>query len=335
MSVFQTTRRTILQLIGSLPIFRAAPSKAADTFSLIPALAPGQVMCYQLESRVVRNSAMAHRTRSTVTLEIVEDLPDGWRARWTSTNSTLLEADPRMRPLLEVMLGLWNGASFDLLLDCGGRVVDLADHEAVRALGEISLERIVAELARDPQRAPMAAPIRAALAPTLAEGGLLAQSLLKEPRILLGAMGQEFRVGEPLEVRTRIPSPLGTGEIPVLGRYKVRGLAPHQAQADIGWLMVIDRAGAAQTVGDEINALLPDAVMTASTAAGQGSGRTPREEIADALSTLDFDDRGDYIVDTTSAWPIRVRHERQVSAGAGSHLEAVEFTPLGDWPTNV
>ena len=335
MSVFQTTRRTILQLIGSLPIFRAAPSKAADTFSLVPALASGQVMRYQMASRVVRNGVVGHQTRSTVTLEIVDDLPSGWLARWTSTNSTLLEADPRIRPLLEAMLSLWDGASIDLLLDEGGRVLGLADPDAVRVLGEASLDRLVALLARDPQRAPMAAPIRAALAPTLAAGGLLAQSLLKEPMILLGAMGQDFRVDEPLEVRTRIASPLGTGEIPVLGRYKVRGLAPQQAQADIGWLMVIDRTSAAQTVGNEINALLPDAVMTEPTAAGQGSRRTPSEEIADALSTLDFDDRGEFIVDTSSAWPIRAHHERKVTAGAGSHFESVEFTLLGDRPTKV
>jgi len=46
MTAFQTTRRTLLQLIGSLPVFRAVQDRAASSFTLVPAFAPGQVMQY-------------------------------------------------------------------------------------------------------------------------------------------------------------------------------------------------------------------------------------------------------------------------------------------------
>ena len=320
MTVFQTTRRTLLKLIGGLPIFRLAQGGAADAFTLVPSLAPGQAMRYRLESHVVRNGTIGHRSRATVTLEIVDRAADGWLARWTSADGELLDADPRVRPMMEVLHALWDGASIDLLLDAGGRVAGLADPDAVRALGETCLDRVIALLADDPQRAPMAAPLRAALAPTLLDGGLLAQSILKEPRILLGAMGHDYRVGEPLEIRTRVASPLGSGEIPVLGRYKVRGIAPREAQADIGWLMVIDQATAARTLGAGIGELT-QALAPAADAS---------ERLSAALATLDLDDRADFIVDTSSAWPVRVSHVRRITADGGSRVDSVEFTRLAD-----
>ena len=328
MTAFQTTRRTLLQLIGSLPVFRAVQGRTVSTFTLVPAFAPGQVMHYRLESHVVRNGTIGHRSRSTVTLEIVDRLAEGWLARWTSSDGELLEADPRIRPVLEAVQGMWDGVAIDLLLGAGGRVEGLADPAAVRALGETCLDRIVALLAADPQRAPMAAPLRAALAPTLEDGARLSQRLVKEPAILLGAMGHDYRVGEPLEVRTRIASPLGSGEIPVLGRYQVRGIASREPQADIGWLMVIDRATAARILGAEI-----DELARGAEAARTGLAGNPQESIADAeasdvLATLDFDDRADFIVDTSSAWPVRVSHVRRVSAGAGSRVDSVQLTRL-------
>ena len=48
------------------------------------------------------------------------------------------------------------------------------------------------------------------------------------------------------------------------------------------------------------------------------------------MGTLDFDDRGDFIVDTATAWPVRVSHIRRVAAAAGSRVDSVELTRLGD-----
>jgi hypothetical protein len=321
---FETTRRTLLALIGGLSVFRTAQSGAADTFTLVPQLAVGQTRRYRQSLQLVHNGLIAYRQRSTVVVEIRERTADGWLARWTSFGSELLEADPRMRPMLEMVQALWDGAAIDLLLDEGGRVAGLADPAAVKALGATSLDRLTALLLADPSRAPMADVLRAAIEPTLTYD-VLARSLLKEPGILLGAMGQDYRVGEPLEVRTRIASPIGSGEIPILGRYQVRGLSSRDARADIGWLMVLDRASAVHTVGTTI---LDVARRT------QASPDRPDEfqeavndsGIADAMATLDFDDRGDFTVDTATAWPVNVRHVRRIAVGSGLRVETVEFT---------
>ncbi len=328
MTVFKTTRRTLLALIGGLSVFRAARSASPETFTLVPKLAQGQVLRYRQDLHLVRNGVIGHRSRSTVTLEIRERIAAGWLARWTSSGVELLEADPRVRPMLEVLQALWDGVAIDLFLDEDGRVAGLADPAAVRALGAASLDRLVVLLVADPARAPMAGPLRAAMQPTLEDGGMLAQSLLKEPGILLGAMGRDYRVGQSLEVRTRIPSPMGSGEIPILGRYQVRGISSRDSRADIGWLMVVDRASAARTLGTEILDIVRRAEPARPTPAGEQAGGVSESTVTDAMATLDFDDRGDFIVDTATAWPVSVSHIRRVSASAGSRVDTVELTRL-------
>ncbi len=330
MTVFKTTRRTLLTLIGGLSVFRAARSGPPETFTLVPRLDQGQVLRYRQESHVVRNGVVGHRTRSTVTIEIRERIAGGWLARWTSSGGELLEADPRVRPMLEVLQAIWEGVAIDLVLDEGGHVAGLADPAAVRALGEESLDRLVEMLAADPARAPMAGVLRAAMQPTLDDGGILAQSLLKEPGILLGAMGRDYRVGEPLEVRTRIPSPMGSGEIPILGRFQVRGISSRDARADIGWLMVIDRASAARVLGAEMLDVVRRVESARPMPADEPARPAAESTVAGAMATLDFDDRGDFIVDTATAWPLTVRHVRRVSATSGSRIDTVELTRLGD-----
>jgi hypothetical protein len=162
MTVFSSTRRTLLTMIGGLSIFRAARSGEEDTFTLVPELAPGQVQRYRQDLKLVRNGMIGHRSRSTVTLEVRERIAGGWLVRWTSSGGELLEADPHVRPMLEVLQALWDGVALDLLLDEGGRVAGLADPAAVRALGETSLDRLAALLSADPARAPMATALRAA-----------------------------------------------------------------------------------------------------------------------------------------------------------------------------
>lgn len=332
MTAFKTTRRTLLTLIAALPIFRKAHGGMADTFTLVPQLAIGQVMRYRQDLQQVRNGDIAYRARSTVTMEIRERRSDGWLARWVCSDSELLEADPRMRPLLEMMQALWDGVPIDLLLDEGGRLSGLADPAAVKALGAASLERLLALLLTEPSRAPMAHALRAAMQPMLADGGMLAQSLMKEPAILLGAMGHDYRVGQALEVRTRIASPLGSGEIPVLGRYQVRGISSAKSQADIGWLMVIDRPTAAQVLGAEILQVARRTQAARPAPAGQ-QAHAPApavhaSTVADAMASLDFDDLGDFIVDTTTSWPVSVRHERRASTAGASRVDTVAFARL-------
>jgi hypothetical protein len=328
MTPFKTTRRTLLQLMAGLSVFRAARSGAADTFTLVPTFTPGQVLRYRQDLHLVGNGGIGHRSRSTVTVEIRQRIANGWLARWTTSGSKVLEADPGMRPLLEAMWTLWDDAAIDLLLDEGGRVTGLADPAAMQAHGARSLDSLVTLLVTDPGRAHLAQPLRNAMQPMLADGAVLTQSLLKEPAILLGAMGHDYRVGEPLEVRTRIPSPMGTGAIPMLGRYQVRGISTRDSCADIGWLMVVDRASMASTVGVEVTDLARRIEAGSHAPADDPTASVAESVLSGAAAGLDLDDRADFIVDTTSAWPVSVRHVRHTSATGGSRVDTVALTRL-------
>lgn len=328
MTLFKTTRRTLLKLIGGLAAFRGARSGTVDSFTLIPELSTGQLLQYRQDLKLMRDGVIAHRSRSTVTLEIRERVTEGWMARWITSGSEVIEADPRVRPILEAMHALWDGIAIDLVLDEGGRLTGLADFAAVREHGVKSLDSLVAMLAADPARAPLAEPLRAAMQATLVDGGMLAQSLLKEPAILLGAMGHDYGVGEPLEVRTRIPSPMGSGEVPVLGRYQVRGISSQEPRADIGWLMVLDRASMSRTLGSEVLGVVRQFETAKAASTGEEQEPVAASVVTDMTATIDFDDRGDFIVDTATAWPVSVRHVRRVSVGAGSRVDTVELTRL-------
>jgi hypothetical protein len=310
--MFKTSRRSLLSLIAGLPIFRGALASPPDTFSLVPTDVVGRVFRYRQELRHVRNGALGHHSRAIVSLEVLARDDEGWLARWTTRESEVVDADPRVRPMLEVIQAMWDDVPVDLRLAPGGQVLGLADMPAMSARAAASLDRMIASISADPARAAAAEQMRAAMQPVLANEAYLAGTLTKEAAILLGAMSREFRVGEPLEVRSQVPSPLGDGQIAMLGRFSVRGIDERRGQADIGWLMVVDPGGLSQSVGAGVQALADR--MGAETA------------VADM--SLDLADRADFLIDTATAWPIRVRHERRVSSAAFGREDTLVLTRL-------
>jgi len=279
---------------------------------------------YRQDQRQERNGAIAHHSRSVVSVELLRRDDDAWVARWTTERCELVEADPRMRPLLEAMLAMWQGVPIDLLLDGEGQLGGLADPQQMRALAAASMARVVDLLAADPARAPLASAIRAAMQPVLASDACIAGALVKEPTILLGAMGRQFRVGEPLELRSSLPSPFGTDGIPMLGRFTVRGIDPSRHQAELGWMMVVDRPRLARSVAAGVHDMATRLAAAAPNAEDSG---------ACAAAALDgaafhFDDRGDFVVDTATAWPVSVRHVWRVRSGPASREDTLELVRL-------
>ena len=322
--MFETTRRSLLSLIAGLPVFRSARAEVPDTFSLVPGDTDGLVMRYRQELRHVRNGAPGHHSRAIVSLELLLREDDAWVARWTTERSELVDADPRMRPMLQALQAMWEGVPVDMALDGDGRVAGLADPEKMRALATASMERMVQMLTADPARAALAPAIRAAMTPVLGSDAYIAGALTKEPAILLGAMGRAFRVGEPLELRSTLPSPFGTDEIPVLGRFKVRGIDAERQRAELGWMMVVDRPRMAQSVAAGVQEMAGRIAATAPNVDPSAAAAAMQD------AALDFDDRADFVVDTATAWPIRVRHVRRVSSGPASREDTLELVRIDD-----
>lgn len=320
--MFETSRRSLLALIAGLPIFRGARAGVSDTFSLVPGDTDGLVLRYRQDQRHVRNGTLGHHSRAIVLLEMLLRDDDVRVAHWTTERSELVDADPRMRPLLEAMQAMWEGVPVDLALDGDGQVIGLADPDRMRALATASMDRLIAMLTADPARAPLAPAIRAASQPVLASDAYLAGTLTKEPAILLGAMGRAFRVGDPLELRSTLPSPLGADEIPVLGRFDVRGIDAQRHQAELGWMMVVDRPRLSESVAAGVG----DMARRLAAALPSGEGVAPPPEVP----AMDFDDRATFVVDTATAWPIRVRHVRRVSSGPASREDTIELVRIDD-----
>jgi hypothetical protein len=59
-----------------------------------------------------------------------------------------------------------------------------------------------------------------------------------------------------------------------------------------------------------------------------GAGEQVGQALAAAASRLDFDDSGDSVIDTTSAWPVQVRHRRRIVSGETSRSDETTFTRI-------
>jgi len=323
--MFETTRRSLLSLIAGLPIFRGARAEVPDAFLLVPGDIDGEVLRYRQDLRHVRNGAPGLHSRSVVSVERLLREDDLWVARWTVERAEIVDADPRLRPLLEALQAMWQGVPVDLLLDGGGQVAGLADPAQMRALLAVSMERMVGLLTADPARAALAPAIRAATTPVLESDAFITGTLVKEPAILLGAMGRAFRVGEPLELRSTVVSPFGADDIPVLGRFTVRGIDPERHQAQLGWVMVVDRPRLASAVAAGVGDIARRLASAGPRVEGAAPTGSPLEGVA-----MDFDDRADFVVDTATARPVRVRHVRRVSSGPASREDTLELVRIDD-----
>jgi hypothetical protein len=207
-------------------------------------------------------------------------------------------------------------------------VIGLADVAVERARLAASLDQPMPLLAPASAPAPLASFIRAAVRPYFDSEAYITQALLKEPTILMGAMGRDFRVAEPLMVPGRVPSPLGTGEIPTLGRFAVRAVDTARSQAELGWLMAVDRSRLTAQIAAELGLLRAPLAELARHTALPGAGERAGQALAAAASQLDFDDSGDFVIDSTSAWPVQVRHRRRIVSGETSRFDATTFTRI-------
>ncbi len=302
-----TTRRSLLALVGALPIFRPARAAGPASFTLVPALQAGQRVAYHLAQRVMRNGHVAVHTRSRVSLHIVARADDGWQARWLTHESRVVEAPAALRPVFETMAALWADVPVEVRLDADGRVASLAGIEGLRRQLQAAVDRVLPQL--PDMNEAVATLTRRMLQPVMDSDACIAQALLKEVSILMGAMGREFAVGRPLQVAGSVPSPLGSGEIPTLGRFELRAVDSARGEADIGWLLAVDDRRLSRLLAEELAA-----IGVAATVAGR--------------SPLDFADRGDYVVDLRTAWPLRIRHERRASSVLTSREDLVEFTRI-------
>ena len=94
--------------------------------------------------------------------------------------------------------------------------------------------------------------------------------------------------------------------------------------------MVLDSASAARTIGAEVAAIAASIEVLAQQSKDQLPTAIQQPSVADTIRPLDFDDRGDFVVDTETAWPISVSHMRRVSVAENTSVESVKLARLAD-----
>lgn len=296
--------------MASLPIFRPAHADPADrAFTLVPVFNIGQVRRFRLDIEQHRQGALAWRGQMDNSLTVLNRDGEGWTLAWCIDRFALFDAPPDMRPLLEALGQFTVGMPVVFRVDAAGQVLGLADVPTLQQdMTHAATQALAAARAADPDHALLAQmqPMMLAL---VGNPAVLDQTLLKEPRMLLGGLGRSFQVGEGVEVRTAVPSLLGTGTVPVLGRFEVRAVRPRAKEVELGWLMVIDTQAALAAASRELAPFMP---------AGQ----------APALGTLDFDDRATLVIDVDTALPVRGEHLRRMDSGGHQRLERVRWERL-------
>ncbi len=313
-------RRGLLGLIAALPIFARRAEAGPPSFELEPGLVAGQHWRYAFERKVQRGGQVMHWYRATLRLRVLESGADGTLLEWIEGDQVIVEAHPSRRPVMEMGFEIARDLPIVVALDAAGGVRSLANLDVVRTHCLALMDALAARWRDRPDTAALADNLLPAMKAAYATDAMVAAATLKEPMLLLGAMGRRFGADEPVEFRTALANPLGGEPLPAIARFAIRDVRPGEHQAELGWLMVSDpvatdsmaREGAATAANVVAAAVGPDKARLAADAA--------------ALPAITLEERGDYVVDTATAWPVRVTHARTLRAGALVQVEETWFT---------
>ena len=314
-------RRGLLGLIAALPIFGRLPDAGPPSFELVPDLRAGQQWRFAFERKVVRGGAVMHWYRSPLQLRVLETDADGALLEWTEGAQTIVDAHPSRRPLLEMGLATMRDMPVLLRIDTRGRLDSLANLDTVRRHCLGWLDQMEAQWRARPETAVIAEQMVPAMRAAYVSDAMVAASTLKEPAILLGAMGRRFGADEPVQFRTALSNPLGGDPIAAIARFAIRDVRRRAGQADLGWLMVSDPVATDDAARD----VAAQAVALAARAAAPDKAQALADAAA-ALPPVTLEERGDFVVDTATAWPVRVTHARTVRAGAIAQVEETRFS---------
>jgi hypothetical protein len=307
-------RRGLLGLIAALPIFGRCADAGPPSFALVPALQPGQEWRFAFERKVVRGAAVVQWYRAPLQVRVLGTDADGALLEWREGEQTIVDADPQRRPLMEIALAALRDVPLQLRVDASGRVQSLVNVAAVRAQCLELMDIAAARLAVDPAKAPMIAAVFPAIKAAFGTDAMVTAASLREPAILLGAMGRRYGAREPVEFRTDLPNPMGGAPVPAIARLSIRSVSPRSKRAELGWLMVSDPVAT--------QAMARAGVEQATRAIAAATFVKPNISVPE----MSIEERGDFVVDTATAWPVRVTHQRTVRAGTLAEVDQASFS---------
>jgi len=252
-----------------------------------------------------------------VSVRVMDVTPAGTLLRWTEGEAAILDADPQRRPQLAYGLSLMRGMPLEVHLDSRGRVQGLNNVASVRSACLGMVDRLLTSMAAEGEQRALVDAMRPALTAAFATEDAVAVASLKEPQLLLGAIGRRFGADEPVQFRTELSNPFGD-PLPAIARFSIRGVQRRSNRAELGWLMVSDPVATTSMTRTAVG----DAIAVAAAAAQKGASA---QDVAE-IPSVALEERGNFIIDTRTSWPISVTHLRQVTAGTQSQTDATSFT---------
>jgi hypothetical protein len=244
----------------------------------------------------------------------VEATPTGYLVSWTAGPARIEDPAQAADPLMKRMSGLFAG--YRILFEVDGRdasIKGVRNWEEIQGKLKAFTDGLMAELRTTGEiPANALAAIEQQMSAMSSTREQVEKAATGQAGSFLAATGRAYRIGKPFEYDVELPGPIGGASIPCRGRFTLRSHEANTGRAVIDWSQTMDpeRAKAA------IERMLRD--MAAK------SGR-PFESVEE-LRTMTVEDKGTFVLDSRTGWPLDVHYSRTMAMAGGSQTDELRFT---------
>jgi len=270
----------------------------------------GERFHYVMEKEVRRAGWPRGRSRTPITLEVLERHRNSFLFGWTYGRAVLASVSSKDRAFAERLANVMEGISLKVITDRNLIKCDVVNHsqaaarirEAVDNLGDWMQKQ---EMPRDTIKN-----VQARFKPLWAKR-TASQALKEESMLLLIPLGRDYVAGERYTVPVVIDNPFPGGPIPSPVVLWLKNYDPKKNQATIGWRQQVDPLEARKIIKDSIIEL---------------ARRMDREIRKDAkFPSLRFTATATIVLDTSTGLPITCRYESRTAVNKKVTVERYQF----------
>jgi hypothetical protein len=254
------------------------------------------------------------KSRTPITVRIRSAEPDPLVLVWTAGETALDDPAQAANPLVRGLANVARDLSVELVLD-----PETAAIRAVRNWPELQLATRKAldqtfEAAGGALPPDQSDAIRRQFERMFASEGAVVHTFARDAQILLLPVGRAYDSARPLEYDAKLPNPIGGEPIPARGSFTVRSQDPATGRLVVDWT---------QSVDPELTLKILETSF-AQLPAGVKEKLPKKPEI---LRSINIEDRANFVLDTSSGWPIELQYSRISQLEAAASREVVHFKP--------
>ena len=299
--------RRLVLLAGILSLstlFAATGAAEAAEITLKPRWNVGDVcdlrITKSIEDKKGAKIVREGKVSSVVRLTVREADTDGYLLEWrtlkvqggTDAPAAEVKAVERVAQKLVMLIEV----------DVVGGLRGLRNLEQLRA----EMEPAIRTLAPPGEAADAAETVRR----LFADEALATRMFLKDVQTLFAPLGITLRPGSPINVSTTVPNPLNGPPLPFRGTIALESFDPPTRRATVATVSSLDPDKAPTALRETLKQL-----MTGPLAYGPG------ERVPDW--SLSMDERAEHVMDSTTGWPVRIRHRRIIGSDDRRRMEGL------------